>query len=86
MGAYFAPMQGGAYVSAGVAAVLERLAAKALPGSGKAHGVRPALPSRRRRRRAEALLDCGACAWPAAPGFSFELAQGRNEAAIIEAR
>ena len=46
MGAYFAPMQGGPYVSAGVAAVLKRPARlTASPGSAKAHGGRPALPS-----------------------------------------
>ena len=68
IGDYFAPVQGGAFVSPPVASVLAWLAAEGSPASAKAPGGRPDLPSPRRgrgrgaarRRRAALAADSGA--------------------------
>ena len=85
MGAYFAPIQGGPYVSAGVAAVLKGLA------EGRRHRAWAKLLGadgvclRRLRSRGRGVA-CGRAGYAGGAKLRFELAQGRNEPAIIEAR
>ena len=85
MGAYFAPMQGGAYVSDGVAAVLNGLAAYGVTGLGQSSWGPTGFafaPSEAEGQRL--LAEVHGIAGGAK--LRFELAQGRNEPAIIEAR
>src|SRR6476659_2186618 len=85
MGAYCAPMQGGAYVSAGVAAVLEGLAADGVTGLGQSSWGPTGFafaPSEAEGQRLLAVVHGMA----GGAKLRFELAQGRNEPAIIEAR
>jgi beta-ribofuranosylaminobenzene 5'-phosphate synthase len=85
MGAYFAPMQGGAYVSAGVAAVLKGLAADGVTGLGQSSWGPTGFafaPSEAEGQRLLAVARERA----GSAKLRFELARGRNEPATIETR
>ena len=85
MGAYFAPIQGGPYVSAGVAAVLKGLAGDGVTGLGQSSWGPTGFAFAASEAEGEALLAAGR-AYAGGAKLRFELAQGRNEPAIIEAR
>jgi len=85
MGAYFAPIQGGPYVSAGVAAVLKGLASDGVTGLGQSSWGPTGFAFAACEAEGEALL-AAARAYAGGAKLRFELARGRNEPAIIEAR
>ena len=85
MGAYFAPLQGGPYASAGSSEVLDWLRGQGVTGLGQSSWGPTGFAFAASEAEGQALL-ARACA----PQFrhrrasSFELAQGRNEGAKIE--
>ena len=85
MGAYFGPMQGGPYVSAGVTAVLEGLAADGVTGLGQSSWGPTGFAFAESETQGQALLEA-ARADAGAAKLRFELARGRNEPATIETR
>jgi beta-ribofuranosylaminobenzene 5'-phosphate synthase len=85
MGAYFAPMQGGPYVSAAVAAVLEGLAANGVTGLGQSSWGPTGFAFAQSEGEAQALL-AAARAHAGLAKMRLELARGRNEPAVIETR
>jgi beta-ribofuranosylaminobenzene 5'-phosphate synthase len=85
MGAYFGPMQGGPYVSAGVAAVLEGLAADGVTGLGQSSWGPTGFAFAESEAEGQALLEA-ARAYAGTAKLRFELARGRNEPATIEMR
>jgi beta-ribofuranosylaminobenzene 5'-phosphate synthase len=84
MGAYFSPIQGGPFVSAGVAAVLKGLARDGITGLGQSSWGPTGFAFAASEAEGQALL--AAARAHGGPRLRFELAQGRNEPAIIEAR
>jgi predicted sugar kinase len=85
MGVYFAPIQGGPYVSAGVAAVLKGLASDGVTGLGQSSWGPTGFAFAASEVEGEALL-AAARGHAGGARLRFELARGRNEPAIIEAR
>jgi beta-ribofuranosylaminobenzene 5'-phosphate synthase len=85
MGAYFAPMQGGAYVSRDVAIVLEGLAEDGVTGLGQSSWGPTGFAFAQSEAEGQALLNA-ARAHAGSTRLRFELARGRNEPASIEAR
>ena len=85
MGAYFAPMQGGAYVSAGVAAVLKALAADGVTGLGQSSWGPTGFAFAPSEAEGQRLLAT-ARGKAGSARLRFELARGRNEPAAIEPR
>jgi beta-ribofuranosylaminobenzene 5'-phosphate synthase len=85
MGTYFAPIQGGPYVSAGVAAVLKGLASDGVTGLGQSSWGPTGFAFAATEAEGEALLTA-ARGYAGGARLRFELAHGRNEPAIIEAR
>jgi beta-ribofuranosylaminobenzene 5'-phosphate synthase len=85
MGAYFAPPQGGPYVSAGVAAVLEGLAANGVTGLGQSSWGPTGFAFAHSEGEAQALV-AAARAHAGLAKLRLELARGRNEPAVIETR
>ncbi|HZP08531.1 GHMP kinase [Methyloceanibacter sp.] len=83
MGAYFAPLQGGPYSSAAVSEVLAWLARMGLTGIGQSSWGPTGFAFVPSEADGAALLR-EACARASHAGLSFELAQGRNEGAVIE--
>jgi len=84
MGAYFAPMQGAPFVSAGVAGVLDKLAAQGVTGLGQSSWGPTGFVFAASEADGEALLQT-ARAVPAAANLHFDLVKARNEPATIEA-
>jgi beta-ribofuranosylaminobenzene 5'-phosphate synthase len=85
MGAYFTPIQGGPYVSAGVAAVLKGLASDGVTGLGQSSWGPTGFAFAASEAEGQALL-AAARAYAGGARLRFELAQGRNEPALIQAR
>jgi beta-ribofuranosylaminobenzene 5'-phosphate synthase len=85
MGAYFAPMQGGAYVSAAVATALKGLAADGVTGLGQSSWGPTGFAFAPSEVEGQRLL-AAARGRPGNAKLRFELAQGRNEPAAIETR
>ena len=85
MGAYFSPIQGGPYVSAGVAAVLKGLAGDGITGLGQSSWGPTGFAFAASEAEGQALL-VAARAYAGGASLRFELAQGRNEPAIIAAQ
>jgi beta-RFAP synthase len=85
MGAYFAPIQGGPYVSAKVAAVLKGLASDGVTGLGQSSWGPTGFAFAASEDEGQRLLDM-ARGYAEGMKLRFELARGRNEPAIIEAR
>ena len=85
MGTYFAPMQGGAYVSERVAAVLKGLAADGLTGLGQSSWGPTGFAFAPSEAEGQKLL-AAARGIAGSAKLRFELAHGRNEPAAIEAR
>jgi predicted sugar kinase len=83
MGAYFAPLQGGSYASAAVSEVLAWLAGMGLTGIGQSSWGPTGFAFVPSEADGLALLD-EARARSAHDGLSFQLAQGRNEGAVVE--
>jgi beta-ribofuranosylaminobenzene 5'-phosphate synthase len=84
MGAYFGPLQGGAYVSSGVAQVLDWLTREGVSGLGQSSWGPTGFAFAASEAEGQALL-AAARARAASSNLRFELAQGRNEPATIEA-
>jgi beta-ribofuranosylaminobenzene 5'-phosphate synthase len=84
MGAYFAPMQGGAFVSPSVAKVLERLVSEGVTGLGQSSWGPTGFAFAASEADGEALLRT-ARAGPDAVNLGFDLVKARNEPALIEA-
>ena len=85
MGRYFAPIQGGPYVSAGVAAVLKGLAGDGVTGLGQSSWGPTGFAFAASEADGQALL-AAARSYAGGAKLRFELARGRNEPATIEAR
>jgi beta-ribofuranosylaminobenzene 5'-phosphate synthase len=85
MGAYFAPMQGGAYVSADVAAVLNGLAADGITGLGQSSWGPTGFAFAPSEAEGQRLLTV-VRGMDGSAKLRFELARGRNEPAVIETR
>jgi beta-ribofuranosylaminobenzene 5'-phosphate synthase len=85
MGAYFGPMQGGPYVSAGVAAVLDGLAASGVTGLGQSSWGPTGFVFAQSESEGQSLLE-SALTLAGGAELLFELAQGRNAPATIEIR
>ena len=83
MGAYFAPMQGGAYISAGVAAVLGGLARQGVAGLGQSSWGPTGFAFAASEADGQALLRA-ARALAGEANLRFELVHGRNSPATIE--
>ncbi len=84
MGAYFAPLQGGPYTSPAVSDVLAWLSAKRLTGIGQSSWGPTGFAFLPSEAEGEALLHETRARFRHT-GLSFELAQGRNEGAVISA-
>jgi beta-RFAP synthase len=85
MGAYFAPMQGGAYVSAAVAAVLKGLAADGVTGLGQSSWGPTGFAFAPSEAEGQRLLSA-ARGMAGSARLRLELARGRNVPATIETR
>jgi beta-RFAP synthase len=85
MGAYFEPMQGGPFVSAGVAAVLKGLASDGVAGLGQSSWGPTGFAFAASEAEGAALLEA-ARGYARGAELRFELAHGRNAPAAIEAR
>jgi len=85
MGAYFAPMQGGAYVSAAIASALKGLAADGVTGLGQSSWGPTGFAFASSEAEGQKLLD-SARGYAGGASLRFELARGRNEPAAIETR
>ena len=85
MGAYFAPMQGGAYVSERVAAVLKGLAADGVTGLGQSSWGPTGFAFAPSEAEGQKLL-AAARGIAGSAKLGLELARGRNEPATIETR
>jgi beta-ribofuranosylaminobenzene 5'-phosphate synthase len=83
MGSYFAPMQGGPFVSPSVGAVLERLIAEGVTGLGQSSWGPTGFAFAGSEADGEALLAT-ARAVPEAANLNFDLVQARNEPALVE--
>ena len=81
MGAYFAPLQGGPYVSAGVSDVLDWLASQGVTGLGQSSWGPTGFAFVASAEEGEALL---ASLRANGGHLHFALAQGRNQGAAIE--
>ncbi|MGB6968816.1 MAG: GHMP kinase [Methyloceanibacter sp.] len=84
MAAYFAPIQGGSYISAGVAAVLDGLAAEGVTGLGQSSWGPTGFAFAASEADGQALL-AAAEALAGGEDLRFELVHGRNSPATIEA-
>jgi beta-ribofuranosylaminobenzene 5'-phosphate synthase len=82
MGSYFAPLQGASYTSPRVSDVLGWLRRQGVSGIGQSSWGPTGFAFVPSEAEGEALLR-EACARPQHSGLSFELAQGRNEGALI---
>ena len=85
MGTYFAPMQGGAYVSERVAAVLKGLAADGVTGLGQSSWGPTGFAFAPSEAEGQKLL-AAARGKAGSAKLGLELARGRNEPATIETR
>jgi beta-RFAP synthase len=85
MGAYFGPMQGGPYVSSGVAAVLKGLAADGVTGLGQSSWGPTGFAFAPSKAEGQRLLAV-ARRMSGSAKLRLELARGRNEPATIETR
>jgi beta-ribofuranosylaminobenzene 5'-phosphate synthase len=85
MGTYFAPMQGGAYVSERVAAVLKGLAADGVTGLGQSSWGPTGFAFAPSEAEGQKLL-AAARSIAGSAKLRLELARGRNEPATIETR
>ena len=85
MGAYFAPIQGGPYVSAGVGSVLKGLASDGVTGLGQSSWGPTGFAFADSEAEGEKLL-AAARRYGEGAKLRFELARGRNAPATIEAR
>ena len=83
MGAYFAPLQGGAYASPRVSDALAWLRNEGVAGLGQSSWGPTGFALTSTQREGEDLLDRLRTQFKH-PGLSFALAQGRNEGAKIE--
>ena len=83
MGAYFAPLQGGAYASARVAEALDWLRSEGVTGLGQSSWGPTGFAFAASEAEGETLLG-QARARARHAGLRFELAHGRNEGATIE--
>jgi beta-ribofuranosylaminobenzene 5'-phosphate synthase len=83
MGAYFAPLQGGAYQSARVSEALDWLRSQGVTGLGQSSWGPTGFAFAASEGEGEALL-AEARAHAQHAGLRFELARGRNEGAKIE--
>jgi beta-ribofuranosylaminobenzene 5'-phosphate synthase len=83
MGSYYAPVQGGAYASPRVSAVLNWLRGKDLTGFGQSSWGPTGFAFVSSEAEGKALLE-EAQARHQEPGLSFALARGNNEGAKIE--
>ena len=83
MGAYFAPLQGGAYASPRVGDALAWLRNEGVAGLGQSSWGPTGFAFTATQREGEDLLDRLRTQFKH-PGLSFALAQGRNEGAKIE--
>jgi beta-ribofuranosylaminobenzene 5'-phosphate synthase len=83
MGAYFAPMQGGPFVSRSVAKVLERLIDEGVTGLGQSSWGPTGFAFAASQADGEALLEI-ARRVPEAVHLNFDVVQARNEPALIE--
>lgn len=83
MGAYFGPLQGGAYVSAGVAEVQDWLARQGLTGLGQSSWGPTGFAFAASEAEGQKLL-AAARARAGGTSLRFELAEARNEPATIE--
>jgi len=81
MGAYFAPLQGGAYASRRVSAALDWLRNQGITGLGQSSWGPTGFAFLASEAEGKALLDA---ARTQHAGLSFELAHGRNEGAKVE--
>jgi predicted sugar kinase len=83
MGSYFSPLQGGPYTSAAVAEVLGWLTSQSLIGIGQSSWGPTGFAFVPSEAEGEVLLS-EARHRARHPGVRFELAQGRNEGAVIK--
>jgi beta-ribofuranosylaminobenzene 5'-phosphate synthase len=83
MGAYFSPLQGGPYTSPRVAGALNWLRAEGISGLGQSSWGPTGFTFVETQEHGEVLL-AAALARAQHEGLHFDLAQGRNEGAIIE--
>ncbi len=83
MGAYFAPLQGGPYISPRVSEALEWLRAQGITGLGQSSWGPTGFAFVASEDQGQALLG-SLRSRVRHPGLSFALAQGRNEGAKIE--
>jgi beta-ribofuranosylaminobenzene 5'-phosphate synthase len=83
MGRYFGPLQGGPYTSPAVSSVLEWLRGQGFTGIGQSSWGPTGFAFVPSQASGEALLDA-VKARAHESGVSFDLAEGRNEGAIIE--
>ena len=82
MGEYFGPLQGGPFVSPGIASIMGRLRAAGVEGIGQSSWGPTGFAFAPSQAEAETLLDAiGADG--AHAGLRFEIAQGRNSGAEI---
>ena len=85
MGEYFGPLQGGPFVSPGIASIMGSLRAAGVSGIGQSSWGPTAFAFAPSQADAEAMLDDISAAGAQA-GLRFEIAQGRNSGAVIETR
>ena len=83
MGRYFGPLQGGPYTSPAVSSVLEWLRGQGFTGIGQSSWGPTGFAFVPSQASGEALLGA-VKARAHESGLSFDLAEGRNEGAIIE--
>jgi beta-RFAP synthase len=83
MGAYFAPLQGGPYVSPGVSDALAWLASQGVTGLGQSSWGPTGFAFVSSEDAGETLL-AGLRSQTKTGGLEFRLARGRNEGAVIE--
>jgi beta-ribofuranosylaminobenzene 5'-phosphate synthase len=83
MGAYFAPLQGGPYVSADVSAALSWLSGQGMTGLGQSSWGPTGFAFADSQEQGEALL-AGLRSRAKTQRLRFTLARGRNEGAVIE--
>ncbi len=83
MGAYFAPLQGGPYVSKGVAQALDVLARQGVAGLGQSSWGPTGFAFASSEKEAVTLTEA-LQARASGTSIRFEIAQGRNEPAVIK--
>lgn len=84
IGDYFAPAQGGRFLSASVAEVLDWLEAEGIAGVGQSSWGPTGFGLIGSEAEAAALLAAARRRWPADSGLSFAVSRGRNRGADIE--